>query len=386
MRIPQPPPLLLPPPHRVKQHIGAFGGDRESVTIFGESAGGNSVLTHLVSPLSYTGKADGLYHRAIIQSGTYASSVPLSSAEERYAGLLSNTNCTDVACLRGLDALTIERNFPPGAHGPDCGPVVDSVNLPAGHYTLLHAGKYNTRVPILLGHNREESAFFLGRFTSKPPSEFTELTFDVLAVSMMRTNFSTLRRIKQLYSERSFPYPRVRGNQTHWWWAAAATASDKEFTLGHCSTRRVARMLVAGGSPSVYAYQFDHAGQRDGTDKTYGWSLAQKGFSIPGNTVCTHTTEIVYTFGAALEVTPGEEADLATSVGQMWARFATTGVPSREWPRYDANDTFYRLEVKSAGGMRAQRGIEESQCDFWDVLTGPVTSQPQQSPYQLLYN
>ena len=48
----------------VQQHIAAFGGDRNAVTIFGESAGGESVVSHLVQPSSFK-----LYHRAIIESG-----------------------------------------------------------------------------------------------------------------------------------------------------------------------------------------------------------------------------------------------------------------------------------------------------------------------------
>jgi len=47
----------------IQRNIAAFGGDPKAVTIFGESAGGGSVLVHLTSPLSR-----GLYHRAMMQS------------------------------------------------------------------------------------------------------------------------------------------------------------------------------------------------------------------------------------------------------------------------------------------------------------------------------
>ena len=60
----------------VQQNISAFGGDKDNITIFGESAGGHNVLTLLASPLS-----DGLFHKAISQSG-YVSSYTQKFAEE----------------------------------------------------------------------------------------------------------------------------------------------------------------------------------------------------------------------------------------------------------------------------------------------------------------
>jgi len=47
----------------VQRNIAAFGSDPKAVTIFGESAGGGSVMVHLTSPLSR-----GLFHRAMMQS------------------------------------------------------------------------------------------------------------------------------------------------------------------------------------------------------------------------------------------------------------------------------------------------------------------------------
>ena len=59
----------------VNENIASFGGDASNVTIFGESAGGHNVLTLLASPL-----ADGLFHKAISQSG-YVSSYSLEFAD-----------------------------------------------------------------------------------------------------------------------------------------------------------------------------------------------------------------------------------------------------------------------------------------------------------------
>jgi len=50
----------------VRKNIDAFGGDPSRVTIFGQSAGGESVLVHLASPTS-----KGLFQQAIVESGPF---------------------------------------------------------------------------------------------------------------------------------------------------------------------------------------------------------------------------------------------------------------------------------------------------------------------------
>ena len=59
----------------VNQNISSFGGDKNNVTIFGESAGGSNTLTMIASPLT-----EGLFHKAISQSG-YVSSYSAEYAE-----------------------------------------------------------------------------------------------------------------------------------------------------------------------------------------------------------------------------------------------------------------------------------------------------------------
>ncbi len=49
----------------VKKNIANFGGDNENITLFGESSGGRNIMAMIASPL-----AEGLFHKAIIQSGS----------------------------------------------------------------------------------------------------------------------------------------------------------------------------------------------------------------------------------------------------------------------------------------------------------------------------
>ena len=89
-----------------RDNIEFFGGDKNKVTIFGESAGGISVATHMVSPGS-----QGLFHNAIIQSGVLDLDLFFLEKKNSYQfydwmsstmGLCSNGE--DMECLRRIPA------------------------------------------------------------------------------------------------------------------------------------------------------------------------------------------------------------------------------------------------------------------------------------------
>lgn len=63
----------------VKENIASFGGDPDSITVGGESAGGASAHFQCISPMS-----EGLFNRAIIQSGTAFNSWANFSDDEHY--------------------------------------------------------------------------------------------------------------------------------------------------------------------------------------------------------------------------------------------------------------------------------------------------------------
>src|SRR5206468_7519462 len=99
----------------VHRNIRAFGGDPGNVTVFGESAGGLSVHSQLVSPL-----AAGLFQRAIVESGAYMPAQPsLATAEAAGAAFATRSRCADqtAAWLRALPVATVLAN-PAGTTSP----------------------------------------------------------------------------------------------------------------------------------------------------------------------------------------------------------------------------------------------------------------------------
>merc|ERR1711920_482246 len=83
----------------VRDHIESFGGDGRDVTIFGESAGGSSMLNHLTQKDSFS-----LYTKVIIESGTYQGTVSLDAAESTYSMTRRKTGCKDLQCMLALSA------------------------------------------------------------------------------------------------------------------------------------------------------------------------------------------------------------------------------------------------------------------------------------------
>ena len=67
----------------VKENIAQFGGDPDNVTIFGQSGGGGKVTCMMNTP-----KAKGLFHKAIVESGSYITAFTDKSVSQRVAAAL----------------------------------------------------------------------------------------------------------------------------------------------------------------------------------------------------------------------------------------------------------------------------------------------------------
>ena len=150
----------------VRRNIARFGGDPSNVTIFGESAGGESVGALITSPLT-----KGLFHRAILQSGTAVeggvSSLDTARARARRfaksAGV-SGENADAARRLRALPADTILAASLLGgapAGRPWLFPVVDGWVLLHSVDSALSFGAAKLGA-VMVGSNRDEPDASMG--------------------------------------------------------------------------------------------------------------------------------------------------------------------------------------------------------------------------------
>ena len=142
----------------VRRNITGFGGDPRRITIFGESAGGQSVIDQLVSPTA------GPLAAAIAQSGAYMTTLPtLAAAETSGQAAAKSLGCPHqgLTCLYALSADKIGAALNPLTNLQAVSPVVDGRTLPLQPATALAGGKFQ-KIPVINGSNHDEYRLFTG--------------------------------------------------------------------------------------------------------------------------------------------------------------------------------------------------------------------------------
>lgn len=149
----------------VRDNIAEFGGDPGNVTIFGQSGGGGKVATIMAMP-----GAEGLFHRAIIQSGSYARNAHLQAMTPAEASGLTRSllAALDVApaALMDLPMEAIVAGLAKAARAPKrpvWRPVADGTVLPAGPW-WPQPPAVSAQVPLMIGTTATETTMLIGTF------------------------------------------------------------------------------------------------------------------------------------------------------------------------------------------------------------------------------
>lgn len=307
--------------HWVRDNIERFGGDPGNVTIFGQSGGGGKVSTLLAMPA-----ARGLFHRAIVMSGSAIRLTDRERAAKLAEAVLAQLGMSraQLGELQMLPFRQLIAAIAPAQKkvGPsssplfdryDFGPVVDGTVLPAHPFDPV-ATPVSADIPVLVGGVKDEMAIYLA-----PDDRIWErkLTEDELRARVDGVANGATDRVLATY-RKLFP---------------AATPSDHLISILTDSNHRLRSITLAerkaaqGGAP-VWLYSFD-------------WETPVFG----GRLKAFHALDVPFVFetiDAVGSTDRGEVAhDLSRRIAATWTAFARTGNPDNpaipHWPAYTAS-------------------------------------------------
>ncbi|KAK2867446.1 hypothetical protein Q8A67_025563 [Cirrhinus molitorella] len=326
----------------IQENIHTFGGDPGSVTIFGESAGGISVSTLILSPL-----ASGLFHRAIAESGTalwdgLLMANPLLRAQNaaKLCKCDSSSSSKIVDCIMRWseeEVLECSNQFVMMHFSL----AVDSYFLPKPVEEIVKKKEFN-KVPLITGITNDEFGFLLAAYfagkgwidgmdkeqaikdlTLTYPDPRDRWIVDLVANEYLGDTSDPIQ-IRDIYRE---------------------MMGDVMFNI---PALQLAKYHSASGAP-VYLYEFQHPP-----------SMIQK--NRPSFVGVDHADELFFIQGtcfakAHLKATAPftkEEEELCRTVMAYWGNFARTGSPNgpglTHWPEYKDETEYLGIGLKQKAG------------------------------------
>lgn len=309
----------------VRSNIGRFGGDPGNVTLFGSSAGAQIGHLEMLSP-----GAEGLFHKAILQSGSSNFHYPTRSMREgekqgrliaAAAGLNADATVRELRSLPVERLLAAQESAPvpgqPDRYGIFLAPIVDGRALTGDPLAMRSSGRAAS-VPLLIGNNAQEEGIFGSDLDAA--SSAVQLYFGVNAA-----------RAIAFYG---FSEPGASVTNARLGGAPMQAATD---IIYRCVTAAISKSALRSGVP-VWLYQYD-----------YGVKV-------------THSSELGLLFGFESTGNP-----MRPPLAAYWANFARTGDPNGaglpRWPRYLRGHRDY-LEFSPTGPVAKSR-LREPPCGWF---------------------
>jgi para-nitrobenzyl esterase len=295
----------------IRDNIANFGGDPGNVTIWGQSGGGGKVSTLMGMPA-----AKGLFHRAVVESGSATDSVSPDDATKFAQGVLAklNISASRVADIQNVPLdellkLTLTREG-----GRALAPVVDGRTLPAIPFAPV-ASSLSADIPLLIGSNETEVTW-MGNTDYTPLDD-----------SALHERVKKIARIEDGQADRLLAVYR-KG------WPKASNLDlaliiDSDYTFARPGIDIESERKAAQGKAPVFKYYFR-------------WYSPVNG----GHIRAMHTMELPFIYGnfeaAKTEVgdtVTREMRALSDTMSLAWTTFARTGSPNHKgvpnWPAFE---------------------------------------------------
>jgi para-nitrobenzyl esterase len=296
----------------VRDNIAAFGGDPGNVTIFGQSGGGAKVSALMAMPA-----AKGLFHKAIVQSGSMLRAQSTDDSERLAEAFLAELNVSK-SQLDQLHAMPVDRlcvaqqratarTGMMGMPALSWGPTVDGRVLPT-HPFDPGAPALSAHVPLLVGTNLNE-----GIHGCDNPE------VDTLTEEELR------KRVSQRHGEKA---------------GALIAAYRKEYP--HALPFDLWSVISAAPIRSASSTQADRKAAQ-GAAPAYQYLFAWHTPMLDGRPRAFHSCEIAFVFDNAdlcVNLTGGrpDALALAAQVSGAWVNFARKGDPNHsglpKWAPY----------------------------------------------------
>jgi para-nitrobenzyl esterase len=339
----------------IKLNVAAFGGDPKRMTIFGESAGGQSIYCQLASPL-----AAGLFEGAIAESGAYSSFadylesvIPIAQAETTGsffeisgAAFATNVGCGSqtAACLRAVPAATLVSVQPFPMY-----PFVDGKLLTQTPATAFASGQFN-QVPVISGTDRDEYRFFVAE------------DYDYVGNPLTNTNYSTavdaLWGVLAPFVLPVYPLPPSPPPDA----ASLALGASGTDGIFSCPARHADQSLSQ--FVTTYTYEFS-----DENAPLY-FGLLPPSFPLGAY----HSAEIQYLM--AILGIPAlftlDQQQLSATMIDYWTQFAATGDPNLSsaptWTPYNSITDEFQSLVPPKPAVDTTFAAYHLCSTFWDFL------------------